>query len=160
MIKRENNLTAWTVLAVTGTAQAFSGLGASLPMIRAEAQDSAGCERMRAGYRPAAALAFGAAGALSYLSGSWVPLLASVATGYAFMTVSERAMPTNLQREPVVTLLGGRSLTSDIADLGLTRPYQTAPTPALDAAPRYAPPKNVGGGTSIQFAGDGRMQVF
>lgn len=160
MIRKEDNLTAWTVLAVTGTAQAFSGLGASLPMIRAEAQDSAGCERMRAGYRPAAALAFGAAGALSYLSGSWVPLLASVATGYAFMAVSESAMPINLRREPVITLLGGRSLTSDVADLGLTRPYQNAPSPALDAAPRYAPPKNVGGGTSIQFAGSGNMQVF
>ena len=160
MIRRENNLTAWTVLAVTGTAQAFSGLGASLPMIRAEAQDPAGCERMRAGYRPAAALAFGAAGALSYLSGSWVPLLASVATGYAFMTVSERAMPIHMQREPVITLLGGRSLTADIADLGLTRPYQTAPTPALEAAPRYASPKPVGGGTSLQFSGSGQMQGF
>ena len=160
MVVAESNLTAWTVLAVTGTAQAFGNFGASVPMIRSEAQSHAGCERMRAGYRPAAALAFGAAGALSLLSRSWVPLLASLATGYAFMSVSENAMPQSLQREPLVTLLGGRSLIDDTADLGLTRPYQLAPAPAPDPAPRYASPKLVGGGTSIQFAGSGPMQVF
>lgn len=158
MTRPEGTLTAWTVLAMTGTAQAFNGLGANVPQIRAEATDHETAERLRASYKPAAALALGAAAALSYLSRSWVPLAASAATGYALMQVYERNMPQHLRREPVATLLGGPSLTHDPTGLQLTRPYQTVPA-LFDPVPDRPGPAPVSvRGTSIQFAGGGPSQ--
>ena len=160
MTRPEGVLTAWTVLAVTSTAQAFNGLGAPIPTIRAEARDHETAERLRTSYRPAATLALGASAALSYLSGSWVPLAASAITGYVLMRVYESNMPEHLRREPVSALIGGPSLAIDVADLGLSRPYQSVPT-YVSLVPNLPAPSQVSGGTSIQFAnGPAQQEVF
>lgn len=152
-------LAAWTLLAVSETANVYGNMGSNLAQIRAEATSPAECERHRASYRPAAAIALLSAGVISWIARSWVPLAASVGTMAVLVNVYEHHMPLEYRKDAVEALLGGPSLVTDAAGIGLTRPYQSVPT-LLEPAARLSAPDAVSLGTSLQFTSSMRQELF
>ena len=156
----DTSLPAWTLLAVSETANVFGNMGSNLAQIRAEAVDHETCERHRSAYRPAAGVALVSASVISWISGSWLPLAASAATMGVMVHIYESHMPHEYRKDAVSALIGGPSLAVDVADLGLSRPYQSEPT-YISLVPNLPAPSQVSGGTSIQFAnGPARQEVF
>jgi hypothetical protein len=134
-------------------------MGSNLAQIRTTSATREQCDIHRLSYKPAASIALLQAAALSAIAGSPLPLLACATTIAVLINIYENQMPTQYRKDPINALLGGRSLTTDAAQLGLSRPYQAVVMP-FRPAPRFPSPPPMNPRVSIQFASPLKSELF